>query len=160
MRLSDYKKRPDVINFIKEIGERVPPYFKKDRVNITGEDPAEFTFDDDKGNVIKVLFHNLHANKEKAYEVEYYVNGKGAQAFESSIKHLFEILSTVIEVINAFLDKYDPDYIKIDGLDKIDAEGQKNSIYKAYAKAFIKDKDYKMIDDGNGFIIRKIKTTL
>lgn len=157
MKLSEYRNRPDVIKFIKEIGDRVVPYFTKDTVDIKGDDPAEFTFEDNEGNVIKVLFHNLHAKKEKAYEVEYYVNGKGAQAFESSVKHLFQILSTVIEVINAFLDSYDPDYIKVDGLDKIDSKGQKNSIYKAYAKAFIEDKEYKMIDDGEGFIIRKTK---
>lgn len=155
MKLSEYKNRPEVIRFIAEIGQRVPPYFTKDTVVITGNDPAEFVFKDGEGNEVKVVFHNLHAKKEKAYEVEYYINGKGAQAFESTVKHLFEILSTVIEVINAFLDQYDPDYIKIDGLDKVDAQGQKNSIYKAYAKAFIEDKDYKMIDDGDGFIIRK-----
>ncbi len=157
MRLSEYRNRPDVIEFIKEIGDRVTHYFTKDSVTITGDDPAEYTFDDGKGNKIKVVFHNLHAKKEKAYEVEYHVNGKGAQAFESSVKHLFEIMSTVIEVVNAFLDSYDPDYIKVDGLDKVDSQGQKNNIYKAYAKAFIQDKDYKMIDDGEGFIIRKTK---
>lgn len=149
MKLSEYKNRPEVVRFISEIGQRVPPYFKKDTVEIKGDDPAEYSFQDNKGNGVKVVFHNLHAKKEKAYEIEYHVNGMGAQAFE--------ILSTVIEVINAFLDQYDPDYIKIDGLDKIDSEGQKNSIYKAYAKSFIEDKDYKMIDDGDGFIIRKTK---
>jgi hypothetical protein len=94
--------------------------------------------------------------KDDEYEAEYSVNGDSFQKFTPTLSHYFKILSTVIEVVNKFLKEYDPYLVRVDGIDKDrEHKGQKNTIYKVYAKALVDGTDYRVADLTNGFVLSK-----
>lgn len=139
---------------LKEIGQLVVPYtrdfiFKQDSGFI------KTNFEDDQSNEIVIMFHQHWGSKVPRYEIEFSVNGFSVQSFKTSIKHFFKIISTVIYCINLFIDKYNPESLLIDGLDKYESPGQKNKIWIEYAKMNIKDRGYKIGHIKNGFEIRK-----
>ena len=155
MTILEFKQRPVIQRILSEIGQKVEPYLKQDMVKFTKntyEEPS-FTFKDDESNKIEVRF--VDAGKG-VQEAEFLVNGDSFQKFKTSTKHYFKILSTVIEVVNKYLKEYEPYMIKVDGIDK-DPEhrGQKNAIYRAYAKSMIDGTNYRVADLTNGFVLSK-----
>lgn len=154
MTILEFRQRPKVQKILLEIGQRVVPYVRENNITFkdTDEEPY-FEFDDEKGNRVKVFFQDAGKGVQ---EVEFSVNGDSFQNFTTTTSHYLKILSTVIEVVNKYLKEYDPYILKIDGIDKdIDHRGQKNAIYRAYAKASIAGTDYRVADLPNGFVISK-----
>jgi hypothetical protein len=139
---------------LKEIGQRVSPYTKnfnweqeKDTVHVA------FTDDIDKTNEIDVYFHPTDL-KNKVYEIEFNVNKYSGKAFKTDTSHFFKIISTVVEVIEQFIQKYKPFELKIEPDELVGKEKQKYKIWMEYLKANLKDNDYILGKTPNGFIIQ------
>tara|TARA_R110000868_G_scaffold358790_1_gene620510 strand:- start:14 stop:496 length:483 start_codon:yes stop_codon:yes gene_type:complete len=135
-----------------EIGQLVQPYekdfkFINDGINILTD------FKDDKNNDIKVMFHRFKEDSE-SFEVEFMVNKQSGEAFKTNTKHFFKIISTVVQVINEFIQHYQPSQLYIDAFNKPNKEGQKNKIWMQYAKVNLKADGYVIGNQGNGFGIQ------
>lgn len=160
MTLKEYKQTPSTVKILSEIVEPVPPYIKKENIEI--EEDSEygdysFSFKDEFDNNIKVTFTEYNDN---CFEAEFSVNGDAYDGIKTTMSHYFKILSTVIEIINVFLDEYDPNTIIISGIGTTDLKSeQKNRIYLTYVKNLIKDNEYIVANKNNGFLIQKTPTT-
>lgn len=138
-----------------EVGQLVQPYEKDFLFNEKGN-MIYTDFKDDQKNDISIRFHKFKEGST-GFEVEFNVNGYSGEAFKTDTKHFFKIISTVIQAINEFIEKYQPTQLYIDAFNKPDKEGQKNKIWMQYAKVNLKADDYVIGDQGNGFGIQKIK---
>lgn len=133
---------------IQEIGQRITPITSNFNF-IQGSNGKEVSFEDSKGNKIKVMFYETE--KPGVVEIDFMVNNTSfGNNVNMSTQTFFLIVSTVIECINIYLDKYDPKQIKIEGSDKIGKDGQKNKIWKQYLTVGIKDKNYKIGEESDG----------
>jgi len=137
---------------LQEIGERVPPY-ETDFVFSNKPGIIYTSFKDDQNNTIRVQFHST-STKTKSYEVEFDINGYSKEAFKTNMKHFFKIISTVVEIINEFIEKYKPYQLDIEPYEKTGKIDQKDKIWAAYASVNIKDKNYIMGKSPNGFSIQ------
>lgn len=155
MTILEYKNSITAKRILSEIGELVTPYVTKGDIKIEENEHGEpsFKFEDDQGNSIEVLFTHI---KGTSYEAEFSVNKNSFQDFKTTTAHYFKILSTVIGVINKFLQEYEPDMLMVNGIDKDkEHEGQKNDIYRTYSKAMIDQTDYKVGNLPTGFGLMK-----
>jgi hypothetical protein len=135
-----------------EIGQLVPPYTKNFIFDET-ENMVRSDFKDDKKNNISVRFHK-HKKGSDSFEIEFNVNGFSGEAFKTDQKHFFKIISTVIQVINEFIEKYNPSQLFIEGADKPGKEGQKDKLWLQYAKVNLKADGYTIGNNPNGFLIQ------
>jgi hypothetical protein len=140
---------------LQEIGQRVQPYDSNFIFNEVGN-MVRSDFRDDQKNDISVRFHRFKEGSN-GFEVEYTVNNRSVEAFKTDMKHFFKIISTVIQVINEFIEKYNPTQLFIDGEDKPDKEGQKDKLWLQYAKVNLKADDYVIGNYKNGFMIQNNK---
>jgi hypothetical protein len=132
-----------------EIGQLVQPYekdFKFDEIGNT----IRTEFNDDQKNRIRVSFHRFKEGSE-SFEIEFDINDYSGEAFKTDTKHFFKIISTVIQAINEFIEKYQPIQIFIEGEDKPEKQGQKDRIWIQYAKVNIKADDYTLGTYPKGF---------
>jgi len=136
---------------LQEIGQLVQPY--ETNFTFQGNDTIMTEFNDGGGNMIRVKFHRFQQGSE-SFEVEFDVNGFSGESFKTDTKHFFKIISTVVQVINEFLEKYEPTQIHIDGDDKLGKEGQKNNIWLQYAKVNVKADDYTLGTKPIGFSLQ------
>jgi hypothetical protein len=136
-----------------EIGQRVQPYEKdfwfSEKGNMIYTD-----FRDDQRNDISVRFHRFKEGSD-SFEVEFAVNGYSGEAFKTDTKHFFKIISTVVQAINEFIEKFQPSQIFIEGEDKIGKQGQKDRIWIQYAKVNLKANDYVLGTYPKGFGLQK-----
>lgn len=136
-----------------EIGQLVQPYEKdfsfNERANTIFAD-----FKDDQRNNISVRFHRFEKGSN-SFEVEFGINGFSGEAFKTDTQHFFKIISTVIQAINEFIEKYQPTQLFIEGADKLGKEGQKDKIWLQYAKVNIKADDYTLGTYPKGFGLQK-----
>jgi hypothetical protein len=135
-----------------EIGQRVQPY---DTDFLFGEkgNMVYTDFRDEQKNEISVRFHRFKEGSN-GFEVEFTVNNRSVEAFKTDTKHFFKIISTVVQVINEFIEKYKPTQLFIEGEDKEDKQGQKNSIWLQYIKVNLKADEYVVGNHKNGFMIQ------
>jgi hypothetical protein len=136
-----------------EIGQRVQPY-EKNFVFVEKNIDIFTEFQDDQKNNIKIIFHRFKEGSE-SFEVEFTVNGFSGEAFKTDTKHFFKIISTVVEAINEFIDKYQPTQIFIEGYDKLGKQGQKDRIWLQYAKVNLKADNYTLGIHPKGFGLQK-----
>jgi len=140
---------------LQEIGQLIKPYQNKFKFEEKGN--SIFTrFNDDQTNQIRVFFHRFKTGVN-SFEVEFDINNQGVEAFKTTTKHFFKIISTVIAVINQFIEEYQPIQLYIEGLDKKRKVGQKNNIWLQYAKVNIKDQGYAIGLTDNGFMLQNNK---
>jgi hypothetical protein len=136
-----------------EIGQRVVPYEKDFLFYNKGID-IETEFTDDQRNRVKVIFHRFKEGLN-SFEVEFTVNGNSGEAFKTDTKHFFRIISTVVQAINEFIEKYAPSQLHIEGYDKPGKEGQKDRIWLQYAKVNINADNYTLGRHPKGFGLQK-----
>jgi hypothetical protein len=138
-----------------EIGQLVQPY-EKDFLFIEKGIDILTEFKDDQKNNIKVIFHRFKEGSN-GFKIEFTINGFSGEAFKTDTKHFFKIISTVIQAINEFIEKYQPTQLFIEGLDKEYKEGQKNKIWLQYIKVNLNADDYVIGNHKNGFMIQNNK---
>ena len=136
-----------------EIGQLVQPY-KKDFLFNETENTIMSEFNDDQKNRIRIKFHRFKEGSN-SFEVEFDINGFSGEAFKTETKHFFKIISTVIQAINEFIEKFQPTQLFIEGSDKPGKEGQKDKIWMQYAKVNIKADDYTLGTYPKGFGLQK-----
>ena len=140
---------------LQEIGQLVQPY-DKDFIFIESGNAIMTEFNDDQRNRIRVKFHRFKEGSD-SFEVEFDINGHSGEAFKTDIKHFFKIISTVVQVINEFIEKYQPTQLYIEAFEKQGKMDQKNKIWIQYAKVNLKADGYVIGNQGNGFGIQKNK---
>jgi hypothetical protein len=138
-----------------EIGQRIQPYEKDFIFTEKGIDILT-EFKDDQRNNIQVIFHRFKEGS-MGFEIEFTVNNRSVEAFKADTKHFFKIISTVIQVINEFIEKYQPTQLFIEGIDKEGKEGQKNKIWLQYIKVNLNADNYVIGNHENGFMIQNNK---
>ena len=138
-----------------EIGQLVQPY-DKDFIFTESGNSIMTEFNDDQRNRIRVKFHRFKQGSD-SFEVEFDVNGYSGEAFKTDTKHFFKIISTVVQVINEFIEKYQPPQLYIEAFEKQGKIDQKNKIWIQYAKVNLKADGYVIGNQGNGFGIQKNK---
>ena len=138
-----------------EIGQLVQPY-DKDFIFTESGNSIMTEFNDDQRNRIRVKFHRFKQGSD-SFEVEFDVNGYSGEAFKTDTKHFFKIISTVVQVINEFIEKYQPTQLYIEAFEKQGKIDQKNKIWIQYAKVNLKADGYVIGNQGNGFGIQKNK---
>lgn len=136
-----------------EIGQLVQPYKKDFLFSETGNTIMS-EFNDDQKNRIKIKFHRFKEGSN-SFEVEFDINGFSGEAFKTETRHFFKIISTVIQAINEFIEKFQPTQLFIEGSDKPSKEGQKDKIWTQYAKVNIKADDYTLGTYPKGFGLQK-----
>jgi uncharacterized protein YpbB len=136
-----------------EIGQLVQPY-DKDFIFTESGNSIMTEFNDDQRNRIRVKFHRFKQGSD-SFEVEFDVNGYSGEAFKTDTKHFFKIISTVVQVINEFIEKYQPTQLYIEAFEKQGKIDQKNKIWIQYAKVNLKADGYVIGNQGNGFGIQK-----
>jgi hypothetical protein len=136
-----------------EIGQLVQPY-DKDFIFTESGNSIMTEFNDDQRNRIRVKFHRFKQGFD-SFEVEFDVNGHSGEAFKTDTKHFFKIISTVVQVINEFIEKYQPTQLYIEAFEKQGKIDQKNKIWIQYAKVNLKADGYVIGNQGNGFGIQK-----
>lgn len=136
-----------------EIGQTVQPY-EKDFMFSEKGNMIYTDFKDDQKNNISVRFHRFEKGSN-SFEVEFTINGFSGEAFKADIKHFFKIISTVVQVINEFIEKFQPTQLFIEGSDKPGKEGQKDKIWVQYAKVNINANDYTLGTHPKGFGLQK-----
>lgn len=136
-----------------EIGQLVQPY-EKDFLFSEKGNMVYTDFRDDQRNDISVRFHRFKEGST-GYEVEFTVNNRSVEAFKTDLKHFFKIISTVIQVINEFIESYQPTQLFIEGEDKPDKEGQKDKLWLQYVKVNLNADKYVIGNYKNGFMIQK-----
>jgi len=138
-----------------EIGQLVQPY-ETDFLFTERGNTISTDFEDDQKNDIDILFHRFKEGSD-SFEVEFTVNGYSGEAFKTDTKHFFKIISTVVQVINEFIEKYQPTQLYIEAFEKQGKIDQKNKIWIQYAKVNLKADGYVIGNQGNGFGIQKNK---
>jgi hypothetical protein len=136
-----------------EIGQLVQPY-DKDFIFTESGNSIMTEFNDDQRNRIRVKFHRFKQGSD-SFEVEFDVNGHSGEAFKTDTKHFFKIISTVVQVINEFIEKYQPTQLYIEAFEKQGKIDQKNKIWIQYAKVNLKADGYVIGNQGKGFGIQK-----
>jgi hypothetical protein len=68
---------------------------------------------------------------------------------------VFKIISTVVQVINEFIEKYQPTQLYIEAFEKLGKIDQKSKIWIQYAKVNLKADGYVIGNQGTGFGIQK-----
>lgn len=139
---------------LQEIGQLVQPYTImfdwSEQGNI-----IKTQFKDEQDNLIEILFHRFKQNSN-SFEAEFMINKQSIEAFKTSTKHFFKIISTVVYATNNFIEKFEPSQIFIEGSDKLGKEGQKNKIWLQYFKVNIKGNNYSLGTIGDtGFSLQK-----
>jgi hypothetical protein len=136
-----------------EIGQLVQPYDTNFLFSESGN-TIMTDFNDDQKNRVRVKFHRFKEGSN-SFEVEFDVNGYSGEAFKTDTKHFFKIISTVVQVINEFIEKYQPSQLYIEAFEKQGKIDQKNKIWIQYAKVNLKADGYVIGNQGNGFGIQK-----
>ena len=120
------------------------------------EDPEEiFTkFEDLKNNKIRVIFHKMNNN---VYMLDFTVNGTSYKdsKVNYSLKDYTTLLATVAQATSQFIDKYEPNALRIDGADSFEKEligkkGQKINIYDYFINNMKHKSDYSIQYKTNG----------
>ena len=138
---------------LQEIGQRVQPYDSNFSFTEIGN-MIRSDFRDDQRNDISVRFHRFKEGSN-GFEVEFTINNRSVEAFKTDMKHFFKIISTVIQVINEFIEEYNPTQLFIDGEYKPGKEGQKDKLWLQYSKVNLKADDYMIGNYKGGFMIQK-----
>jgi hypothetical protein len=136
-----------------EIGQTVQPY-EKDFMFSEKGNMIYTDFKDDQRNNISVRFHRFEKGSN-SFEVEFAINEFSGEAFKTDTKHFFKIIPTVVQVINEFIEKYQPTQLFIEGSDKLGKEEQKDKIWIQYAKVNINADDYTLGTYPKGFGLQK-----
>jgi hypothetical protein len=136
-----------------EIGQLVKPYHTDFNFDESGHNISTM-FKDDQENTIEIQFYRLDKNSN-GFEIDFMINGNSVEAFKTSTKHFFKIISTVAHAINKFIETFQPTQLFIDALNKPGKENQKNKIWLQYVKVNLKADYYAIGNQGNGFTIQK-----
>ena len=134
---------------LREIGQLVKPYqvnFKFDKEGNT----ISTNFYDEKNNIIDVYFHKQDY-KTPTYEVEFNVNKYSDKAFTASTSHFFKIISTVVKIIEQFIEEFHPYQLYIEPDEVLGKNNQKYNIWLQYLTVNLKNKDYILGKIPNGF---------
>jgi hypothetical protein len=138
-----------------EIGQLVQPY-EKDFLFVELGNTIMTEFNDDQKNRVRIKFHKFKEGSN-SFEVEFDINGFSGEAFKTETKHFFKIISTVVQAINEFIEKYHPTQLFIEGVDKLGKEGQKDKIWIQYAKVNLEADNYVLGTYPKRFGLQKIK---
>ena len=126
---------------IIEIGQRVKPFqtnFAFEKIS-TG---YESKFSDANDNKVSVRFYLLKSRNPdySGYEIDFSVNGTSfGTGRKMEIKSFFSIISTVVECINRFIEKFNVSQLLINAYDKEGKVGQKEKIWREYVLQNITD---------------------
>lgn len=167
--LEMYKKR--IRTIIKEILEQNPKLnemfdsspFKTNFDFKENTDEIYDEFLDPYKNKIKVYFYKGLIN---TYMLDFTVNGYSGKDInvDYSIKKYSSLLATIAKATSQFLEKYQPNALKIDGEDTFEKElkgkkGQKSQIYSYFADNLEINPNYMVSDrkpDGSFNLSKKI----
>ena len=153
---------------LNEIGEANIPPLKWNKVD---ENQYKFKIDINSLNeFVDVYFENfsidettkqfylpskLH-NSKNTWNIAYTVGGTDTQFEKSNIKVLFQILSTVVDIIKDFISLKNPDALYIISTEKEKNKIQKSPLYEAYIKKLIKEiPDYTSESRRGGILLIK-----
>lgn len=114
--------------------------------------PIDGVYDDSSIPVVAITFMNL---KDGKYEMGFTINDTDTQAFEAPIEYYLRIIKTLTLIITRFIQKYNPESIRVKGMDKGDVykPGQKDRIYFSFLQQEGPKLGYRVGKDGEGYVI-------
>ena len=149
-------------NLISEIGELTNPKFKKGDFHFhrfNENDYETFFYDEvlDKNVTIAAYANPMD---ETSYSFGFGVDGRTISVDKTSVRHYFQILSTVKEALMQFLEEVQPYYVDLSGADAKDKKGQKDNIYHQVIEknaAEIRAIGYELADPLDSPALKKIE---
>lgn len=114
--------------------------------------PIEDVYDEAPIPEVQVIIAKAEEGK---YECGFTVNDNDAQAFEAPIEYYLRIIKTLTLILTRFIQKYNPDSIRVKGMDKGDVykPGQKDRIYFSFLQQEGPKLGYRVGKDGEGYAI-------
>lgn len=78
------------------------------------------------------FLNDIMADYEECYNLVFHINGTDKQDKKTNIKTLLVIMSTVMDILKVFIQKFNPDCILIKSTEKEISSKTKYNLYKAY----------------------------
>jgi len=105
---------------------------------------------------ISFLFDDINS---KSFEIGFSLDGDDEQLFKSPVKFYLKILSTVLKVVEGFINVYEPVLLIFKGFDKRDVNipGQKDRIYFSYVEKNARRLGFNYGHKKDGIILTKIR---
>jgi len=149
-------------NLLSEIGELTNSRFKKGDFHFhkfSGNNYETFFYDEvlDKNITIAAYVNPMD---DTSYSFSFGVDGRTISVDKTSVRHYFQILSTVKEALMQFLEEVQPDYVDLAGADAKDKKGQKDNIYHQVIEknaAEIRAIGYELADPLDSPALKKIE---
>lgn len=114
--------------------------------------PMDNNYSDSSLPEVQVILAKIEDGK---YECGFVINDNEVQAFEAPIEYYLRIIKTLTLVLTRFIEKYNPDSIRVKGVDKGDVykPGQKDRIYFSFLQQEGPKLGYRVARDGEGYVI-------
>ena len=114
--------------------------------------PMDNNYSDSSLPEVQVILAKIEDGK---YECGFVINDNEVQAFEAPIEYYLRIIKTLTLVLTRFIEKYNPDSIRVKGVDKGDVykPGQKDRIYFSFLQQEGPKLGYRVARDGEGYMI-------
>lgn len=114
--------------------------------------PREGVYDNNSIPEVQIV---IAKSEEGKYEMGFTINDAETQAFEAPIEYYLRIIKTLTLILTRFIEKYNPDSIRVKGVDKEDVykPGQKDRIYFSFLQQEGPKLGYRVARDGDGYII-------
>lgn len=114
--------------------------------------PISNDYNDSPIPEVQVVIAKIEDGK---YESGFTINDKETQAFEAPIEYYLRIIKTLTLILTRFIEKYNPDSIRVKGVDKEDVykPGQKDRIYFSFLQQEAPKLGYRVARDGEGYVI-------
>jgi len=114
--------------------------------------PIEGVYDDASLPEVQVIIAKAEEGK---YEMGFTVNDTDVQAFEAPLEYYLKIIKTLTLILTRFIQKYNPDSIRVKGMDKGDVykPGQKDRIYFSFLQQEGLKLRYRVGKDSEGYVV-------
>lgn len=114
--------------------------------------PMDNNYSDSSLPEVQVILAKIEDGK---YECGFVINDNEVQAFEAPIEYYLRIIKTLTLVLTRFIEKYNPESIRVKGVDKGDVykPGQKDRIYFSFLQQEGPKLGYRVARDGEGYMI-------
>lgn len=114
--------------------------------------PMDNNYSDSSLPAVQVILAKIEDGK---YECGFVINDNEVQAFEAPIEYYLRIIKTLTLILTRFIEKYNPESIRVKGVDKGDVykPGQKDRIYFSFLQQEGPKLGYRVARDGEGYMI-------
>jgi len=114
--------------------------------------PMDNNYSDSSLPEVQVILAKIEDGK---YECGFVINDNEVQAFEAPIEYYLRIIKTLTLIQTRFIEKYNPESIRVKGVDKGDVykPGQKDRIYFSFLQQEGPKLGYRVARDGEGYMI-------